>query len=435
VKLFRLGYVPCLLAAAGFVAFGRVLVVKDRDYRASVETWATRDLLARTLLAAETLAEPLESGDFARVRTFASERLGQGARLTVLSAPGGMIFDTETRASGSHRTRPEVETARVAGEGTAIRLSGTTGEKMLYCARRTPSGAVVRLGIPYEQVVAPLARSRTALIVAGGVGGCGILLVFLVMELLIARNRKLSRERDAQRRVMAELQRVADFRRDFVANVSHEIKTPLTGILGAVEMLDAPDAESLPREDRQALMAMLRGAARRLDALAKDILSLARLERGEEDLRSRFAPTDLADVLRSARDAVAAEAQTRGVTLALGENLPTCVCPAEARLLEQALVNLIVNAVRHSGASVVTLGLAARTDGAAFTVEDHGRGIPEADRARIFERFYRVDKAHGAGGTGLGLAIVKHVAELHHGSISFAVPPEGGSRFTLAVGF
>ena len=112
------------------------------------------------------------------------------------------------------------------------------------------------------------------------------------------------------------------------------------------------------------------------------------------------------------------------------------VLPCNARLVEQALVNLALNAVRHSGSPDVALALAPTPDGgAAFTVTDHGVGLAEADRARIFERFYRVDKSHGrdTGGSGLGLAIVKHIAQLHGGDATVVSAPGEGCVFTFTL--
>ncbi|MGN0845916.1 MAG: sensor histidine kinase [Kiritimatiellia bacterium] len=434
MKSTALRYLPCALVAVGLVAFGFVLRTEMTAYRRAIESWAKRDLAARTQLAAESIGDALATGDFNRLRAFADSRRSDTLRLTVLSAPGGMVYDSEPAAAGSHGDCPEVMAARANGEGSSIRESRTTNRKMLYCARKAGDDFIVRLALPYETVVEPLRRNRLVMILSALVGASGILLVLLFSVRLIARNRELARERDAKARLLAEMKRVADFRRDFIANVSHELKTPLTGILGAAEMLDAPGAAPLPEADRHDLLAMLRREATRLDALARDILSLARLERGDEETRRDFVPTDLADVLASAADRVRPQAEAAGMRFIV-EPAPSIVLPCDARLIEQALVNLALNAVRHSGSPDVTLSLAPAGEGAVFSVTDHGIGLHEADRARVFERFYRVDKSHSrdSGGTGLGLAIVKHIAQIHHGDASVASEPGRGCTFSFTV--
>ena len=412
------GYFPCALAAIGFVAFGFVLKLEMDTSRRLAEAWAERDLSARTELAAASIGDALATGDFNRLREFADMRRSNDLRLTVLSAPGGMVYDSEPTASGNHAGCPEVRAALETGTGCAIRVSHITGQKMLYCARKAGDDFIVRLSLPYEVVIDPLRRNRLAMVLSALVGASGLLLVLLFSIRLVARNRALARERDAKAQLLAELQRVADFRRDFIANVSHEIKTPLTGILGVVDLLGGVDADALPEVDRRNLLEMLRREATRLDALARDILSLARLERSEEAPRHDFAPTDLADVLATAADRVRPRAEAVGMRLIVAP-APSLVLPCDARLVEQALVNLAQNAVLHSGSPDLILSLAPTATGAVFTVIDHGIGLHEADRARIFERFYRVDKSHSkaSGGTGLGLSIVKHAVMYHHGKV------------------
>lgn len=435
-KIPGLAYLPCVLAAAGLAACLHVLHREMHDYRDAVVAWATRDLAARTQLAAESIQDALATGDFAHLHAFADARRADGLRLTVLSRPGGMVFDSDVHAKGSHADRPEVKSALATGEGTALRLSASTGRRMLFCARTAGNDFVVRLALPYETVAEPLRRHRPALVVAGLAGASGILLLSLVLVRLLARNRRLAAERAVQARLLAETRRVADFRRDFIANVSHEIKTPLTGILGVVEILGGPDADALPASDRAELLGMLRRESTRLDGLARDILSLARLERGEEaagGARAAFAPADLADILATAADRVRPRADAAGMELKV--RAEPCVLPCDARLVEQAVVNLANNAVLHSGSPDVEIALAADDAGATVTVTDHGVGLAPADQARVFERFYRVDKARDRdrGGSGLGLAIVKHVAQLHGGDATVASEPGHGCTFSLFI--
>lgn len=426
------GLVPSALAAVALAAFAFVLRSQTESYRRSVESWAERDLAARTQLAAEAMRDHLSSGDFAHLRAFADARRADGLRLTVLSRAGGMVFDSEPRAAGSHASCPEVASAREHGVGTSMRVSHATGERMLYCARMAGDEFIVRLAMPYDDVVAPVRANRPALLLAALVGASGILLVLLFTFRLVVRNRALAHERDAKERLLTEAKRLAEFRRDFIANVSHEIKTPLTGILGAVEMLSTPGMDAAG-EDGRTLLEMLRRESSRLDALARDILSLARIERCEECGAVNFAPADLSDVLATALDRARPRAEKANVRLKSAPAPAGLVATCDARLVEQALVNLIENAIRHSGSPDVEVSLSQRPGYAVFEVADHGVGLAEEDRERIFERFYRVDKSHGDGGTGLGLAIVKHTAALHGGDASVETAPGRGCRFRLTI--
>ena len=123
-----MGILPCIMAGLGLAAVIYALVSETKAFRATISEWAARDLAARTELAAEALAEPLATGDFRRIRSFGEECVAAGVRLTILSQPGGMIFDTLTAAAGDHGNCPEVAAARTNGVGIAFRVSETTGE-------------------------------------------------------------------------------------------------------------------------------------------------------------------------------------------------------------------------------------------------------------------------------------------------------------------
>jgi signal transduction histidine kinase len=333
------------------------------------------------------------------------------------------MYDT-TPTFGGHRSRPEVEAALSSGVGTAIRRSQTTGEEMFFCAQRAGEH-VVRLAIPTSRFYAPFRRARLGLVLAGLVGAASFLFIFLFTRQLRAR----IRERERQ---LAELRRAERFRSEFIANLTHEIKTPLTGIIGAVDLLDGGD--DLPPDSRKTLFGLLRGESVRLNALAQDILELAHLEEQQRDDNASFAPADLSDIARSVQMRLQPKADAAHVRLVLGD-LPSVTVPCDARLVEHALSNLVENALRYSGSPDVVISLAARDKKAVLAVEDHGVGIPPEHRARIFERFYRVDKnrSRDKGGTGLGLAIVKHIAQLHHGTATLEPVAGGGCRFELAI--
>ncbi len=223
-----------------------------------------------------------------------------------------------------------------------------------------------------------------------------------------------------------------DFRREFTANVAHELKTPLTAILGATEMLG--DGSALSEEERKELLAIVHEQAGRLSSFVKDVLALTQLERDQRAPRADFAPVPLNEVVETVVALARARAKKKGVEIRIVRNDWATVF-GDAHLLEQALDNLVENAVRYSSSPVVEVSLLAESaaSGVLLTVVDHGAGIPPEAIPHVFERFYRVDKARSRslGGTGLGLAIVKHIVLLHGGDVSVASEP--GVRTVFAI--
>ena len=434
MKRRLLDFFPSVLAALGLAGFVAVFATELRSFRAAVTTWALRDLRARTELAAASLQVPLATGDFRSIHRFGDECTADGVRVTVFSRPGGIVFDSLPGPGGGHPKRPEVEQALAEGEGAALRVSGTLGDPYLYCARLS-GDFVVRLAIPRERVYAPVRRARIGFLLAALSGGAGVLLVILFTYRQRARLAELARERDAQARLVEEMRKVEAFRRDFIADVSHELKTPLTGILGAADLLEG--WETLPPDDRNTLLGMLKRESTRLNALAQGILSLARLERaGEGGLPLSLAETDLADIAAEAVERLRPRAEAAGIALRTGR-MDACAVVCDAQLVGQAVANLIENAIRHSGSPAVEVSVEAAERGGAIVVEDCGVGIPEAERERVFERFHRVDPARAAetGGAGLGLAIVRRIARLHGGDVILEPAKPTGCRFTIKLPF
>jgi two-component system phosphate regulon sensor histidine kinase PhoR len=228
-----------------------------------------------------------------------------------------------------------------------------------------------------------------------------------------------------------ELTRVADMRRDFVANVSHELKTPLAAIRGYAETLrdGALEEEATARRFTDRLLYQ----CGRLQALLDDLLTLSRLE-GVSPADDR-GPVDLAVLARRAVELLAAAASEKGIQIELHEETMPAV-PGDADGLERLLVNLLDNAIKYNRpGGRVELRLARDGSQGTIEVSDTGIGIPQEALARIFERFYRVDKgrAREEGGTGLGLAIVKHVAQSHGGSVEVESRMGRGSVFRVRL--
>ncbi len=230
---------------------------------------------------------------------------------------------------------------------------------------------------------------------------------------------------------LTNLRRLESFRTDFVANVSHEIKTPLTCILGAVEALE----DDPPQDMRKKLLGMLKNQAPRLNNLVQDILSLADLEKRQRGPERDFTEVALDSLLVNAVNISAQLASDAGLALRAGNLVPLKIA-GDSILLEQAVGNLIDNAIKYSGGTKIDVSLHEEGAFAVVEVLDDGVGIPPEHRKRIFERFYRVDKSRSRelGGTGLGLAIVKHIAQLHGGKAELESGPDGrGCLFRLVL--
>jgi two-component system phosphate regulon sensor histidine kinase PhoR len=216
-----------------------------------------------------------------------------------------------------------------------------------------------------------------------------------------------------------------------VANVSHELKTPLTSILGYAETL--LDGGLDDTEHRRAFVATIEEQATRLKAIVDDLLVLSELERPDAALVR--APMDLARSARAVTEALVPRAKKDGLGLACDAPAEEIVVLGERVRLEQLLFNLLDNALKYTEKGGVTVRLWCADDEVLLVVEDTGPGIPEAALPRIFERFYRVDAARSREipGTGLGLSIVRHIVELHGGSVEARNRPGGGSAFTVRL--
>ena len=230
---------------------------------------------------------------------------------------------------------------------------------------------------------------------------------------------------------VTQLRRLENMRRDFVANVSHEIKTPLTAIKGFVETLHRGNVDN-PEEARRFLI-IIQKHADRLSSIVEDLLSLSRIEQEDEEKNIKLKEGYVGDVFRSVMQICRSKAEEKNITIR-----PVCDEQISAKfdttLLEQALVNLLDNAIKYSEPkSTIFLKAQQNHSDLRISVEDQGIGIAKKHLPRLFERFYRVDKSRSRnlGGTGLGLAIVKHIAQAHGGNVTVESELGVGSVFTI----
>jgi two-component system phosphate regulon sensor histidine kinase PhoR len=229
---------------------------------------------------------------------------------------------------------------------------------------------------------------------------------------------------------ITELRRADQIRRDFVANVSHELRTPLTAIRGYVEALSEGDANA---EESRRFLDIIARHTQRMERLVKDLLRLARLDAGQETLD--ITECDTRKLVQGVVADLSSTLDERGQKVEVDIDAAATL-NADPAKLHDVLRNLIINASTYSPEHTTIRVNASPADShVSLSVSDEGPGIPDEDLARVFERFYRVDKSRvrDPGGTGLGLAIVKHLVELHGGEVRAENRPEGGTRVTLIL--
>jgi len=232
---------------------------------------------------------------------------------------------------------------------------------------------------------------------------------------------------------VTEVQRLENIRRDFVANVSHELKTPVASIKGFVETL--LDGALDDRDDAQRFLGIVSRQADRLASIIEDLLALSRIEQSETTGKLPLERQPLAGILITAADDCRPRAIERSIRLEV-DCAPDLMVAVNGPLLEQAVINLVDNAIKYSEpGKTVWLSASAAATGPAIQVRDEGCGIAAEHLPRLFERFYRVDKARSRnlGGTGLGLSIVKHIVQAHAATIAVESEPGVGTRFTIQL--
>lgn len=381
-----------VIAGAGDIASGRAsrVVVPEEDELADLAVAVNR-LAAR---AEEQFEAVRKERDYLReILASMSEGVlvvGTDGRAVMINPAFYRLFDLE----GDFTGRPVLEIIRHPGFARLIEDTLRQGE---------PQSAQIEL---------PTLERRTLLltsaILAGGERGA----------VVVARD-------------TTELTRVADMRRDFVANVSHELKTPLAAIRGYAETLweGALDEPPIARRFTQRILSQ----CQRLQELLDDLLILSRLE-GADAFAER-EPVDLAEVIDRAVDLFTPVAREKRMTLEVQVE-PVPLVTGDPGRLERLVLNLVDNAIKYNRPEgKVTLSLRRDGDEAVLEVADTGVGIPPEAIPRIFERFYRVDKgrAREEGGTGLGLAIVKHIAQLHGGNVDVESRAGKGSTFRVRL--
>ena len=357
-------------------------------------------------------------------------------RYTLIDHNGAVLFDSEvpdTATLENHAGRPEVQAAFAAGQGVSTRQSETLDRQTRYFALRLDDDRVLRVAVDVPNWLGLfLLILPTLAAVCLPVFGMAAVLSFWLTRRMVQPITHMAQHLDTieadvpyeeliplAHTVQADRQLQADneaMRREFTANVSHELKTPLTSISGYAELLETRMArpEDVPEFGRR-----IHKEAGRMISLVSDILQLSELD-GQQRQNFEPAPVDLAALVRDTAANMTMNARKAYVTLQYTAPDTPLMVQGGRDLLAELAMNLTDNAIRYNrpgGHVQISCGTA---DGCPYLqVEDNGIGIPQDAQSRVFERFYRVDKSRSkaTGGTGLGLAIVKHIAMLHGAKI------------------
>jgi two-component system phosphate regulon sensor histidine kinase PhoR len=405
--------------------------------------------------------------------SFAALGTALGARITWIAKDGHVLGDSESDPSTmeNHAQRPEVASALAGGVGTSIRSSATIATNFYYLAI-PHEGGVLRLAVPTREIDERVSGFRTAVMlgtalafipafllaaifarsVSGrlgqiiefsgelakgnfrarlktdGRGELGVLATKLneTAEKLAFMMKRLEDEQ-------AEMETLERVRKDFIMNVSHELRTPLASIQGYTETLLDGAVYDSPHNLK--FLNIIRQNAERLARLTADLLVLSRIEMGQQ--KFKFAFYTAQGLLEENVDSIRPLAAAKGIKLILEPAPPNSevFCDAEAFL--QTLSNLLENAIKYTaeGGTVTVGARPIKSEEVEFFVKDTGMGIPAEDLPRLFERFYRVDKARSRslGGTGLGLAIVKHLARAQGGDVRVESKVDRGSTFFFTL--
>lgn len=372
------------------------------------------------------------------------DNIDESTRVTRIDADGNVLYDSRRDADtlDNHSGREEVKEALKDGEGEDVRRSVTVGKDLYYYAMLLDDGSVLRVSREVDSLVS------TALAMLPVIGGFAVLMIIFAMLLakwqtarLIKPINELDLENPLDNDVYTELsplltamdrqnkekEAVSNMRKEFSANVSHELKTPLTSISGYAEIMKNGMVRPA---DIPVFSERIYKEARRLITLVEDIIKLSKLD--EESVELEKQEVDLYDLTREIISRLAPQASQKNVRMELtGEPVKYT---GIRQILDEMVYNVCENAIKYNNdGGRVTVWVGNTLEGPKISVADTGIGIPAEHHERIFERFYRVDKSHSKerGGTGLGLSIVKHGALLHGAKVSVESTPGKGTKIEM----
>ena len=368
-------------------------------------------------------------------------------RITVIASDGQVMYDSLDNAASmvNHKDRPEIKEALSNGEGHNVRKSETVGKSSFYYAVRLDNGYILRVSKDVGSMLILVSNTWPVIFVI-----CVILLIVCIFishfltKSIVKPIERLADNMDSPDKVVAykeltpfvetikrqhnDIMKNAKMRQEFTANVSHELKTPLTSISGYSELIKNGMATG---DDVVHFAIEIHKSSKRLLTLINDIIRLSELD--QVSYEEEIEKVDIYEMAESCLDMLKLSANKHNVTVRLhGEKQ---VVNVERKMFDELIFNLCDNAIRYNNpGGRVDVTVTGDENKATIEVKDTGIGIPEKDHERIFERFYRVDKSRSksTGGTGLGLAIVKHIVA-HHDNVSLALESEVGKGTCITV--
>lgn len=372
------------------------------------------------------------------------DEASRDTRVTWIDAEGKVLYDSGNaqKKMENHRTRKEFQDALQSGSGQDIRVSDTKGREMFYFALCMNDGTVLRVAKDMDSVWKTAFRILPYMLGIGVAMGIAawILSGYLVRKLIRPIN-ELDLENPLEKEIYGELsplleridtqnkekEKTEQMRREFSANVSHELKTPLTSISGYAEIMMNGMVKP---EDVPVFSERIYNEASRMITLVGDIIKLSKLDEGSIELEKE--DVDFYALTREIVSRLSMQAEKRHIQVELvGEHV---TYRGIRQILEEMIYNLCENAIKYNKENgKVSIWIGSTLQGKKVIVQDTGIGIPREHQGRIFERFYRVDKSHSreTGGTGLGLSIVKHGALLHHAEIHVESEEGKGTKIEL----
>lgn len=365
-------------------------------------------------------------------------------RVTWIGTDGNVLYDSEAETLENHSDRPEYIDAVKTGEGKSVRKSDTLSKRIFYYAMRLEDGTVIRIAKEAGSIwtifmsALPIIIGLTVLLYVM----CYFLSKHLTAKLvkpveelvnnaanpsLVPEYKELVPFVGALKEQREDILRSATMRQEFTANVSHELKTPLTAISGYAELIENGMVSG---DDSVRFAGEIRKNSTRLLSLINDIINLSELDDG---VKLNLEKMDLYEAAKNCIKNLKVAADKNDIKLMLLGT--TAYINADKSMMDEVLYNLCDNAIRYNnkGGNVI-VDVSNTLDGKVkLTVKDNGIGIGKEHQERIFERFYRVDKSRSreSGGTGLGLAIVKHILTSHGAELSLASEPGKGTSITV----
>lgn len=371
-------------------------------------------------------------------------------RVTLINPEGIVVYDSnaDTDSMDNHKDRPEVYDAKQTGVGKAVRTSNTLGKNTYYYAEKLDNGYIIRASKQVDSLwefclkILPVLIGELLVILMICIISAKILSKSLVKPIeLLAQNLDSDIKVETYEEIQPfmdkihsqhkDLKKSSLIRQEFTANVSHELKTPLASISGYAELIETGMAKE---SDIKHFAGEIGKNSKRLLSLINDIIELSQLDVMDHEMETQLI--SLNEEAVSCVDMLSFNAEKHNVNLSTDIIENNCVIKANQQMIQEILYNLCDNAIRYNKPEGhVWVSVFNKGNQVVLQVRDDGIGISEEDINRIFERFYRVDKARSkkTGGTGLGLAIVKHIAEQHNAEIS--IESELGKGTTISLTF